>query len=89
MSHRIGNNLALLSSSLLSKAMASDDPNVKGTVEEANERILAIATVQSRLCNDVGSDRVDLTDVHDEGRNAVRPRSGCRISRRRVEGERT
>ncbi|HEV7275668.1 MAG TPA: histidine kinase dimerization/phosphoacceptor domain -containing protein [Devosiaceae bacterium] len=49
LSHRIGNNLALLSSTLLLRARSTDDEVVRSALEEASERIVTMAVAQRRL----------------------------------------
>lgn len=49
LSHRIGNNLALLSSSLLLRARSNNDEAVRSALEEASERIVTMAVAQRRL----------------------------------------
>lgn len=60
LSHRVGNNLSMVSSFLLLEAMKAEDDNVRRALENAHQRILGIASAQRRLRIDTDSAHVDL-----------------------------
>jgi len=58
-SHRVGNNLAMVSALISLQARQSDSPQVKQELEKAQLRIQAIAAGQRRLRLNVETDEVD------------------------------
>lgn len=58
-SHRVGNNLAMVSALISLQARQSDSPHVKQELEKAQLRIQAIAAGQRRLRLNVETDEVD------------------------------
>jgi len=60
MSHRIGNNLAMLSSYMLLAADRIEDAASREVFEEAQERVVGIAAAQRRLLLDADSNAVDM-----------------------------
>lgn len=60
LSHRIGNNLALLSASLLLRARSAEDKEVRSALEEASERIVTMAAAQRRLHTDSTTGTVNI-----------------------------
>jgi two-component sensor histidine kinase len=60
LSHRVGNNLSMVSSFLLLEAMKAEDDKVRRALENAHQRILGIASAQRRLRIDTDSAHVDV-----------------------------
>ncbi|NNM73066.1 histidine kinase dimerization/phosphoacceptor domain -containing protein [Enterovirga aerilata] len=58
--HRVQNSLALVSSFLALQARASDDPGLRGHLDEAQRRLSAVALVHRRLYR---SDQVETVDL--------------------------
>jgi light-regulated signal transduction histidine kinase (bacteriophytochrome) len=58
--HRVQNSLALVSSFLALQGRASDDPNLRGHLDEAQRRLAAVALVHRRLYR---SDQVEAIDL--------------------------
>jgi two-component sensor histidine kinase/CHASE3 domain sensor protein len=58
-SHRVGNNLAMVSALLNVQSRQSREPAVKAALEQAQSRIQAIAAGQRRLRLDIETDEID------------------------------
>lgn len=65
-SHRIGNNLAMVSSALSLQGRASNDDNVKAAMAEAVDRIRTVASAQRRLRLTGGQDRINAVSYFDQ-----------------------
>lgn len=66
-SHRVKNSLAVLSSMLTMKARFSKTSTAAAALEDASERVIAVARTHDRLWREAGGDTIDLgallTDV--------------------------
>lgn len=59
-SHRVKNNLTILSSLLKMKAKSSKTPQEAGALADASDRVIAVARTHDRLWRDAGVDQIDL-----------------------------
>ncbi|WP_162276751.1 sensor histidine kinase [Aquibium oceanicum] len=60
MSHRLGNNLSMLSSYLVLEARRTTDPGARETLEDVHQRIVSVASAQRRLQINSATSAVDI-----------------------------
>lgn len=61
MSHRLGNNLAMVSSYLLLQARRTEDAGAREALQEVHRRILSVAAAQRRLHVDSATAGIDVS----------------------------
>jgi two-component sensor histidine kinase len=59
-SHRVKNSLAILSSLLRMKAKSSCSPKEAGALNDASDRVIAVAQTHDRLWREAGGDNINL-----------------------------
>jgi len=60
-SHRVKNNLTILSSLLTMKARSSKNPQEATALSDASDRVIAVARTHDRLWRDAGNSTIDLS----------------------------